>query len=101
MKKIYPLSHLNSLPQKGFVALIGPIFERSPWIADATWSRRPFSSREHLHRVLCETVQTATQEKQIALIHAHPDLVGRAALSGNLTQASTSEQASAGLDKLT
>src|SRR4051794_15256409 len=101
MKKTCTLSHVNSLSREDFVALIGTVFENSPWIAEATWSRRPFGSLEHLHHALCETVHASTEERQIALIRAHPDLVGRAALAGNLTQASTSEQASAGLDKLT
>ncbi len=42
----------------------------------------------------------APLEQQVALIQAHPDLVGRAALAGTLTPASTNEQASAGLDRL-
>jgi len=40
-------------------------------------------------------------DKQLALIRAHPDLVGRAALAGTLTAASNQEQASAGLNQLT
>jgi OHCU decarboxylase len=43
---------------------------------------------------------TAPIEQKIALIQSHPDLVGRAALAGTLTPASTNEQASAGLDRL-
>lgn len=39
-------------------------------------------------------------KKQLALIRAHPDLVGRAALAGALTPASAGEQAAAGLDEL-
>ena len=81
--------------------LIGPVFEDSPWIADQAWSRRPFADLAALHNSLCETVRRAGGEKQLALIQAHPDLVGRAALAGALTSASTSEQASAGLNKLT
>ncbi len=42
----------------------------------------------------------APRERQIALIRDHPDLVGRAALAGTLTPESSSEQASAGLDRL-
>jgi OHCU decarboxylase len=42
----------------------------------------------------------AGQERQLALIRAHPDLVGRAALAGTLTPESTGEQAAAGLDRL-
>ncbi len=40
----------------------------------------------------------ASQERQLALIRAHPDLVGRAALAGTLTRESTTEQRAAGLD---
>jgi OHCU decarboxylase len=42
-----------------------------------------------------------TEDEQVALIRAHPDLVGRAALAGTLSSASTAEQAAAGLDRLT
>src|ERR1022692_962977 len=95
------LKQLNSLSREEFVHIIGPVFEHSPWIAEATWPKRPFANLEYLHRALCETVQRAGEENQLALIRAHPDLVGRAALAGTITPQSTSEQASAGLGKLT
>jgi 2-oxo-4-hydroxy-4-carboxy-5-ureidoimidazoline decarboxylase len=99
-KKLYTVDHINSLSREDFVAIIGPVFEHSPWIAETSWLRRPFNSLEHLHDALCETVRTSSQAGQLELIRAHPDLVGRAALAGTLTQASTSEQASAGLNNL-
>jgi len=95
------LTELNALPRPGFVRVVGPVFEHSPWIAEATWPKRPFSDVKILHAELCETVRTAGDEKQLALIGAHPDLVGRLALAGQLTQESNQEQASAGLDRLT
>jgi 2-oxo-4-hydroxy-4-carboxy-5-ureidoimidazoline decarboxylase len=95
------IAQLTSLPRDEFIRAVGPVFEHSPWIAEATWPRRPFASAEELHRALCQTVADAGEEKQLALIRAHPDLVGRAALAGTLTRESTNEQASAGLDKLT
>lgn len=94
-------AQLNSLSLDEFVRVVGPVFEHSPWIAEATWPRRPFNGAAQLHRALCGTVREASEEKQLALIRAHPDLVSRAALAGTLTPASTSEQASAGLDRLT
>ena len=97
----YAIVELNSLSRDDFVRVIGPVFEHSPWIAEATWPKRPFAGLEELHCTLCQTVREAGEEKQLALIRAHPDLVGRAAFAGTLTPASTSEQASAGLDKLT
>jgi 2-oxo-4-hydroxy-4-carboxy-5-ureidoimidazoline decarboxylase len=53
-----------------------------------------------LHQSLCAVMYRAPVEQQIALIRAHPDLVGRAALTGSLTPESASEQAAAGLDQL-
>jgi 2-oxo-4-hydroxy-4-carboxy-5-ureidoimidazoline decarboxylase len=94
------LAGLNSLSRDEFVRIVGSVFEHSPWIAEATWPKRPFASVEELHRALCQTVADADEEKQVALIRAHPDLVGKLALAGQLTKESTSEQASAGLDKL-
>jgi OHCU decarboxylase len=94
------LAELNELSQAEFTRVIGPVFEHSPWIAETAWSNRPFASMEHLHRALCQAVRDAGEEKQLALIRAHPDLVGRAALAGTLTRESSGEQASAGLNTL-
>src|SRR5712671_5030019 len=99
--RVLSLTTLNSLARAEFIRLIGPVFEHSPWIAEAACSKQPFGSLEELREVLCEMVAASGEEKQIALICAHPDLVGRAALAGTLTPASTSEQAGAGLDRLT
>ena len=87
------LAQLNALTRAEFVRLIGPVFEHSPWIAEATWPQRPFARLDELHRALCQTVGNVGAEKQLALIRAHPDLVGRLALAGALTAASTTEQA--------
>ena len=99
--KHFTLSAVNLLDHESFVRHIGPVFEHSPWIAETTWVKRPFRDIEQLHHALCKTVTTAAEEKQLALIRAHPDLVGRAALAGTLTRESTGEQASAGLHQLT
>lgn len=95
------VSDLNSMDQAAFVAALADIFEGPPWIVRQAWHDRPFIDREHLHRALCAVMQNAPVEQQIAQICACPDLVGRAALAGTLSPASTSEQAAAGLDRLT
>lgn len=94
------IHQLNSLSHEEFVRLVGPVFEHSPWIAEVTWSKRPFATVEQLHQALCRTVAESGEKKQVKLIQAHPDLVGRAALAGSLTPQSNQEQASAGLDRL-
>jgi len=92
---------VNALDRDGFVALLGGLFEASPWIADRTWPSRPFAGRAALHEALRATMDAASRAEQVALIQAHPDLVGRAALAGTLTPRSAHEQSSAGLDRLT
>ena len=94
------LYRLNTLDEASFVEVCGPFFEHSPWIAIRTWSRRPFSSVENLHDEFVATVRAATSPEQVALIVAHPDLVGRLAREGQLTHESTTEQAAAGLNAL-
>lgn len=91
---------LNSLSREEFVRLVSPVFEQSPWIAEHAFASQPFVDRNQLLQVLTETVREAGEQKQLALIRAHPDLVGKLALAGALTKESTHEQASAGLDKL-
>jgi OHCU decarboxylase len=94
------LDALNAADEASFVTKLGDIFERSPWIAERAWRARPFGSVAALHAAMCGVVESATRDEQVALIAAHPDLVGKAALAGALTTASREEQASAGLDRL-
>ena len=94
------IEEVSTLSQQDFVAKVGFLFEGSPWIAEEAWRARPFVNLADLHEALCKVMSDAPEEKKLALIRAHPDLVGRAALAGTLTRESNREQASAGLDSL-
>lgn len=94
------LADINALDQAAFVAVLGHLFEHSPWVAAETWVRRPFRDAAHLQAELCATMRGASAERQLALIRAHPDLAGRLAQQKKLTAESTREQASAGLDQM-
>jgi 2-oxo-4-hydroxy-4-carboxy-5-ureidoimidazoline decarboxylase len=94
------LQQLNVLDQESFTQALRSLFEGPPWMVAQAWFARPFADRMALQQALVNVIHQAPVERQIALIQAHPDLVGRAALSGMLTAESTSEQASAGLDRL-
>lgn len=89
------------LEEGEFVEVFGDLYEHSPWVARGAWGRRPFAGLEGLHEAFVATVREAGSERQLVLIRAHPELAGRAAAEGGLTAASTSEQALAGLDRLT
>jgi OHCU decarboxylase len=90
-----------TLSREAFVARFGGVFEDSPWIADAAWTSRPWPSVDALHAAMVAVVDAAPHEARLALIRAHPDLAGKAAIAGALTPESTREQAAAGLDRLT
>jgi OHCU decarboxylase len=87
--------------EHAFVARYGAVFERSAWVARAAWRDAPFASIEDLHTAMVQAVRDAPRDQQLELIRAHPELAGREAAAGELTEASTREQASAGLDQLT
>lgn len=93
------ISDVNALSRREFVSRFGPIYEDSPWVAEAAWPTRPFASRADLAAKLGAVVADAGPDAQLLLIRSHPDLVGRAALAGTLGRASTAEQAAAGLDR--
>jgi N-carbamoyl-L-amino-acid hydrolase len=95
------LDALNSASTADFVAALGGVFEHSPWVAERAAASRPFRSRLHLHERMCAVVAGANAEEQLALIRAHPELAGRAALRGELTADSAKEQKRAGLSSCT
>lgn len=94
------LSDLNTMDREAFVGALGAIFEHSPWIAERAWDKRPFTDVDALLAVMTQVVKDAGEEAQLGLIRAHPDLAGKAARAGALTDPSTREQAGAGLDTL-
>lgn len=90
------LSDLNDMEQSRFVGALGDIFEHSPWVAEAAWAKRPFSSLESLHEAMVRTVQESSSEAQLTLFRKHPDLATRLKIG----EYSTREQQGAGLDQL-
>ena len=94
------LPALNAADRDAFVAAIGHTFEHSPWIAAEAWERRPFTTIDDLHTAMVAAMWDAPAPRKLALIEAHPDLAGKAAIAGDLTADSADEQASAGLDRL-
>jgi OHCU decarboxylase len=91
------LSELNSCDSATFVERLRGIYEHSPWIPERAAGQRPFASVTALKLALQTVVSSATLDEQLGLIRAHPELAGKAAVAGQLTAESTSEQAKSGL----
>lgn len=95
-EKKYSISELNQMSQAEFTTALGEIWEDTPEIAQQTWHSKPFASIEALYRAMVAIVNGMSNEEQLALIKAHPDLGSKA----KMAEASVQEQAGIGLDRL-
>jgi OHCU decarboxylase len=94
----------SSLDRDAFVAAFADIYEHSPWVAEQAYDQgvdETLDEIEVLHQRMSDVLLSAPRETQLALINAHPDLAGKAAVRGELTASSTSEQAGAGIQDCT
>jgi OHCU decarboxylase len=90
------------MDQASFVDHFGDTYEHSPWVAELTWQRglgEAQDTAEGLAEAMAAVLRTTEPSRQLDVIRAHPDLAGKAAIAGDLTNDSTREQAGAGLDQ--
>ena len=92
---------VNALDAVAFATCFGDVAEDSPWVAETAFETRPFVDHDALVEAFAAAVRSASSRKQLALLRAHPDLAGRAAVAGDVAEESRREQAGAGLDRLT
>lgn len=94
----------SQMTRDRFVTRFGGIFEHSAWIAEGAWALElgpAHDSATGLHNALARIFRSASPDKRMAVLRAHPDLAGKLAAAKRLTPESTAEQASAALDALT
>ena len=99
--KLLSIGALNRMAVSDFTASFGDVAEHSPWVAERAAGARPFADREGVVDAFAAALRGAARDEQLAVLRAHPDLAGRAAVIGALTESSRREQAGAGLDRLT
>lgn len=94
----------SEMTHEKFVAEFGGIFEHSPWIASGAFELELGAAHDSaigVHSALARVFRSASEDKRLGVLTAHPDLAGKLAQAERLTEDSTAEQASAGLDALT
>ena len=94
----------SRMTKERFVERFGGVFEHSPWIAERAWALELGPAHDTavgVHSALARMFRTATEAERLGVLTAHPDLAGKLAQAKRLTQSSTAEQSSAGLDALT
>ncbi|QUJ69058.1 2-oxo-4-hydroxy-4-carboxy-5-ureidoimidazoline decarboxylase [Photobacterium sp. GJ3] len=92
----------SQMSREAFVSHFADVYEHSPWVAEKVYDNGINEADDEistLHARMADVLLSASKTEQLALINAHPDLAGRAAMNGELTEASTSEQAGAGIDQ--
>jgi len=94
------LDEINALARPAFVAALGGVFEQGASIAEQAFAARPFATVSALHEAMMGAVRAAPREAQLAFIRGHPELAGKIARAGAITDASKAEQESFGLDRL-
>ncbi|CDZ49229.1 2-oxo-4-hydroxy-4-carboxy-5-ureidoimidazoline decarboxylase [Neorhizobium galegae] len=86
-----------------FIQMFGGVFEHSPFIAERAYDAGlmlvPLTSKS-VHDALTSIFRRASREERLGVLRAHPDLAGKLAVAGELTEDSKKEQAGAGLDRL-
>ncbi len=90
----------SQMDRDAFVAAFADIYEHSPWVAETVYGAGVDDTLDYveiMHVRMSQAMLAAGRDEQLALIQAHPDLAGKAAVRGELTTASTAEQAGAGI----
>ncbi|WMT86067.1 allantoinase PuuE [Pelagibacterium sp. 26DY04] len=94
----------SQMDAETFMATFDGVFEHSPFIAQRAFEAElgpvndtPFG----IHFALRNQFRMASEDERLNVLRAHPDLAGKLAAAKRLTESSTAEQASAGLDALT
>lgn len=100
-----PLSGFEpyKLSRHQFADVFGAVFEHSRWLAERAhaYVSPAHSSPAGVHNAMCRAFRCATPEERMLVIKAHPDLAGKLAAAERLSDYSSEEQSSVGLNALT
>jgi len=86
-----------------FLDRFGGVFEHSPFIAESALDAGAVTlplTAQGVHAALTDAFRRARREEEMGVLPGHPDLPGKLAFPGDLTEDSRKEQAGAGLDRL-
>ncbi|RQP25303.1 2-oxo-4-hydroxy-4-carboxy-5-ureidoimidazoline decarboxylase [Piscinibacter terrae] len=95
------LDALNNASEPQALAMLDGVYEHSPWIVQEALRQRPFKSLAQLEAAMAGAVRSATRDRQLSLLRAHPELAGKAMVANTLTAESRNEQSTSGLTHCT
>ncbi len=92
-----------TIDRQDFVARFGGVFEHSPFVAERAFDSAPLVplTVETVHSVMSVAFRAASADERLGVLRAHPDLAGKLAIAGGLTEDSRRRsRLAAGLDRL-
>ena len=89
------MDKINKMTESEFMSVFGNVFEKTIWIAEKTYSLKPFKNYEELSSKILEVYENSTKEKHLEIFNSHPNLV----VEKVLTEDSKKEQNSSKLDQ--
>ena len=94
------INKINKLSESEFIKVFANIFENARWIAEELYKQKPFGDFNELSLKMMNIFETASKDKKLKILNAHPDLANKTKIS-LLTADSLKEQVDAGLDQCT
>ncbi len=98
---LYP-HDLGKFSEQSYMEAFASLYEHAPWVAQSAYpkvcSNSKYNDLNSFHQLLSETMLAADGDKLEGLILAHPLLAGKKMQQNVLTEHSTVEQKSAGLN---
>lgn len=94
------ISEVNQLLDQDFVEVFKNVVELYPKAAQSVVLQRPFANLNELIVAFNNFLENLQVSEKVFILQSHPDLAGKLLFENKLSADSASEQAGAGLDKL-
>ena len=91
------IKKINSLDKSEFLSIFGNVFEKSKWISEKAFDKKPFKNLESFVSVIIDIYENSENNTILEILNLHPEL----AVEKKLTADSEVEQSKANLKQCT
>ena len=91
------IKKINSLDKSEFLSIFGNVFEKSKWISEKVFDRKPFKNLESFVSEIIGIYENSDNKTVLEILNLHPEL----AIEKKLTANSKAEQNKANLKECT
>ena len=91
------IKKINSLDKSEFLSIFGNVFEKSKWISEKAFDKKPFKNLESFVSEIIGIYENSDNKTVLEILNLHPEL----AVEKKLTENSKVEQSNANLKKCT